>query len=154
MIISKWIKVIILGLLLLCASGCETYTNSQPGDYRSMAYQDAVNAGIDPDLFVKQINQESGFNPNAISPAGAIGIAQFMPQTAASLGIDPYNAEQSLNGASHLMASYINKYGDYRKALACYNAGCNRLEWAMENCSYYYWCLPTETERYIDTITS
>lgn len=117
-----------------------------------MAYQDAVNAGIPADKFVKQIDVESGFNPSAISPAGAIGIAQFMPQTAAGLGIDPYNAEQSLNGAAQLMSRYTANYGSYQKALAAYNCGTNCLNRALQNCSYYYWCLPLETERYIDNI--
>src|SRR5207302_10286331 len=47
----------------------------------ALARQDAQNVGLSPDVFVRQINQESGFNPSAISPAGAIGIAQFEPST-------------------------------------------------------------------------
>lgn len=145
-------KTALLALLLLCLCGCETYTSSQPGDYRAMAYQDAINAGIPADKFVKQIDVESGFNPNAISPAGAIGIAQFMPETAQGLGIDPYNAEQSLSGAAQLMARYTANYGDYRHALAAYNCGTYCLNKAMQNCSFYYWCLPLETEGYINKI--
>jgi len=53
--------------------------------YVAIARQDAINAGISPDYFVRQINAESGFNPRAVSPSGAIGIAQFIPSTAASL---------------------------------------------------------------------
>ncbi|HKV01676.1 MAG TPA: transglycosylase SLT domain-containing protein, partial [Ktedonobacteraceae bacterium] len=51
--------------------------------YVAIAQQDAIAAGIPPDYFVRQINTESGFNPNAVSPAGAVGIAQFLPSTAA-----------------------------------------------------------------------
>jgi soluble lytic murein transglycosylase-like protein len=53
-------------------------------DYHKLARQDATNAGINPDLFERQINQESGFNPDAVSPAGAIGISQIMPSTASN----------------------------------------------------------------------
>ena len=57
--------------------------------YVAIARQDAINAGISPDYFTRQINLESGFNPNASSPSGAVGIAQFLPSTAAGLGINP-----------------------------------------------------------------
>jgi soluble lytic murein transglycosylase-like protein len=90
-----------------------------------------VNAGIDPDLFERQINQESGFNPKAISPMGAEGISQFMPDTARGLGIDPWNASDALKGAAQLMARYTAKYRDYSKSLAAYNAGTDALEKAM-----------------------
>ncbi len=144
--------VLLLLLTLVLLSACDNYQSGS--DYRSMAWNDAVNAGISAQLFVKQINEESGFNPSAVSPAGAIGIAQFMPDTARGLGIDPWNAEQSLSGAAQLMGRYVAKYGDYSHALAAYNCGTGCLNRAMQNCSYYYWCLPGETERYIDIITS
>lgn len=150
----KLVKVAFLTMILLCFCGCETYTSSQPNDYRSMAYQDAIAAGIDPDLFVKQIDQESRFNPYAVSSAGAIGIAQFMPDTASGLGIDPWNVDQSLRGSAQLMSRYVSIYGDYKHALAAYNCGTGCLNRAMQNCSYYYWCLPTETEVYISKITA
>ncbi len=80
-------------------------------DFVSLARQDALNVGFSPNVFVRQINQESGFNPSAISPAGALGIAQFEPATAASLGVNPWDPVQSLQGASRLMASYIRQFG-------------------------------------------
>src|SRR5437016_8151137 len=93
-------------------------------DFVSLARQDALNVGFSPNVFVRQINQESGFNPSAISPAGALGIAQFEPATAASLGVNPWDPVQSLQGASRLMASYIRQFGgDIDKALAACNAG-------------------------------
>jgi soluble lytic murein transglycosylase-like protein len=150
----KLVKVTFLTMILLCVCGCETYTSSQPNDYRSMAYQDAVNAGIDPDLFVKQIDQESRFNPYAISPAGAIGIAQFMPDTASGLGIDPWNVDQSLNGAAQLMSRYAAKYGSYKMALAAYNCGSGCLQNAINNYGYWWWGIPLETRDYINKITA
>jgi murein DD-endopeptidase MepM/ murein hydrolase activator NlpD len=95
-----------------------------PGDLIDQARQAAINAGIDPEIFTRQIQQESNFNPNAKSPAGALGIAQFMPATAQGLGIDPMNAAQSLVGAAQEDARRLQQYGgDWAKTLASYNAG-------------------------------
>jgi soluble lytic murein transglycosylase-like protein len=131
-------------------------TTHQPhttNDYVSLARQDATAVGISPDLFVKQIYQESGFNPQAQSSVGAEGIAQFMPATAAGLGIDPWNPVQALQGAAKLMASYVSKYGSYDKALAAYNAGPGQLVSAVERCgTSWQSCLPVETQHYIAVI--
>jgi len=127
---------------------------SQAGqDYPTIAREDAQAAGISPLLFVRQINEESGFNPNAVSPAGAIGIAQFMPTTAAGLGVNPWNPYASLQGAARLMASYLKRYGDYAKALAAYNAGSGRVAYALSRCGVQWRaCVPVETQRYIRII--
>lgn len=127
-----------------------------PGSqYVAIARQDAINAGISPDYFVRQINQESGFNPNAVSPAGAVGIAQFLPSTAAGLGFNPYDPVAALNGAAHLMANYNHNYGgNYAKALAAYNGGPGAVQNAVNGCGEANWmnCLPGETRNYIRTI--
>jgi len=122
-------------------------------DYVSLARQYATEFGISPDLFVRQINQESGFNPNAISWAGAIGIAQFMPATAAGLGVNPYDPVDALRGSASLMASYVNQYGSYAKALAAYNAGPGAVQYAV-NAGGANWqaYLPSETQHYIAII--
>lgn len=119
--------------------------------YVNLAWQDALNVGIPPDAFVRQINAESGFNPNAISPAGAIGIAQFMPGTAADLGINPYDPVSSLRGAAGLMAHYMAWYGgNYAKALAAYNAGPGTVQWAVYRGGWYWRAyLPYETRLYL-----
>lgn len=146
--------IYIIPVLSACdvTTGADSYNNSSSIDYRSMAYQYAVDAGIPPDKFVKQIQVESGFNPHAVSSAGAIGIAQFLPSTASGLGINPHDPVDSLKGAANLMGRYQTNYGDYPHALAAYNCGTGCLAKAMLNCSYFYWCLPRETERYIDMI--
>lgn len=96
----------------------------QAGDLIDQTRQAATAAGIDPDIFARQINQESGFNPQAGSGAGAQGIAQFMPATAQGLGINPLDPSQALPAAAKLMKSYLDKYGgDWSKALSAYNAG-------------------------------
>ncbi len=119
--------------------------------YVAIARQDAINAGIPPDYFVRQIYAESGFDPNASSPAGAVGIAQFEPGTAAGLGINPYDPIQALSGAARLMASYAIQYnGDYAKALAAYNAGGGNLDNAVSACGAGWLnCVPAETQNYI-----
>ncbi len=123
-------------------------------DYPTIARQEAQTAGIPPLLFVRQIDEESGFNPNAVSPAGAIGIAQFMPTTAKGLGINPWNPYDSLHGAARLMASYVKRYGgDYAKALAAYNAGSGWVRRAVARCGVgWQACLPVETQHYIRII--
>jgi len=119
--------------------------------YVAIAQQDAIAAGISPDYFVRQINSESGFNPNAVSPAGAVGIAQFLPGTAAGLGINPWDPIQALRGAARLMANYARQYGgDYAKALAAYNGGTGTVQNAVNNCGANWLnCLPGETRHYI-----
>ena len=119
--------------------------------YVAIAQQDAVAVGIPPDYFVRQIEQESGFNPNAVSPAGAVGIAQFLPGTAAGLGINPWDPIQALRGAATLMANFARQYGgDYAKALAAYNGGTGTVQSAVNNCGANWLnCLPGQTRHYI-----
>lgn len=126
---------------------------SQPSDYHSLAYQDAINAGIDPTLYQRQINEESGFNPSAVSSEGAIGIAQIMPATAQSWDVNPWDPVASLSVAANHMAWYQGHYGSFAKALACYNAGTAALDSAMARYGASWQIgLPAETQRYIMAI--
>ena len=122
--------------------------------YVTLARQDAMAAGISAEIYVRQINQESGFNPAAVSPAGAIGIAQFLPATARALGVNPFDPIQSLKGATQLMAQYVHHYtGDYAKSLAAYNAGPGAVQWAVaRGGSNWMTFLPAETQNYIRII--
>jgi soluble lytic murein transglycosylase-like protein len=97
-------------------------------DFRAVARQAAISAGLDPVIFERQIEAESGFDPAATSPAGARGIAQIMPTTAQSWGVDPSDPVASLHAAAHHMARYVRKYGNYPMALAAYNAGPGAVE--------------------------
>ena len=95
-------------------------------DYQLAASRAARRHGIRPDIFQKLIAQESGYDPKAVSPAGARGIAQFMPGTAQAMGVDldDGRAADDLDGSARLIAKLLKKYGgSYRKALAAYNAG-------------------------------
>ena len=96
--------------------------------YSGAASAAAQKYGLNPVAFVRQIGQESGFNPSAVSRAGAIGIAQFMPDTARGLGVDPTDPYASLDAAARLMRQYLDKYGNYATALAAYNAGPGAVE--------------------------
>jgi soluble lytic murein transglycosylase-like protein len=122
--------------------------------YQTIARQAARHYGLDPNLFVRQINQESGFNPRAVSPAGAEGIAQFMPATAASMGVDPWNPTSALYGAARLMSSLKHQFhGHYGQALGAYNAGSGAVQYAIRvGGSRWYFYLPAETRHYISAI--
>lgn len=79
--------------------------------------------GVPAEIITAVMRQESGGNPNARSPVGALGLMQFMPGTAKGLGIDPLNPEQAiLGGAKHLAGLYA-KFGKWSDAIAAYNAG-------------------------------
>ncbi|HEY3992842.1 MAG TPA: lytic transglycosylase domain-containing protein [Ktedonobacteraceae bacterium] len=129
-------------------------SSSANNTYWNIAWNAAVNAGIDPNLFERQINQESGYNPSAVSPAGAEGIAQFMPATASSMGVNPWDPTSALNGAASLMAQLSNQFGgNYAQALAAYNAGPGAVQYAINaGGSNWYAYLPAETQNYVTTI--
>ncbi|MBS2038968.1 lytic transglycosylase domain-containing protein [bacterium] len=81
--------------------------------------------GLDPLLIESMIRQESGFRPDAVSPAGAQGLMQLMPETAQLVGVsDPFDAKQNVAGGSQYMAWQMQDFGgDLSLALAAYNAG-------------------------------
>ena len=89
--------------------------------WQSRAAFYAQKYGVDPRIFNAQIRQESGYDPNAVSHAGAIGIAQIVPRW--HPGVNPRNPEASLNYAARWMSQLHNKYGNYRDALSVYNSG-------------------------------
>lgn len=122
--------------------------------YIGVAHQDALDAGIPPTYFIRQINMESGFDPAKKSLTGGEGIAQFTPAMAHQLGIDPWNPIESLHAAAQLMARYSKTYGgDYAKALAAYHANPDQLDHAVSACGEKWRdCLPTDTRSYIQAI--
>jgi soluble lytic murein transglycosylase-like protein len=84
----------------------------------------AAKNGIDPALLRALVRQESGFDPAARSGAGATGLTQLMPGTAASLGVDPTDPAQALDGGARYLRQQLDRFGgDERLALAAYNAG-------------------------------
>jgi soluble lytic murein transglycosylase-like protein len=101
-------------------------------------------------FFTRLIQQESGFNPHTVSSAGAQGIAQFMPKTAASRGLsDPFEPLSALAASGKFLAELVGQFGNLGLAAAAYNAGPKRVQdWIAKRGK-----LPAETQNYVRTIT-
>ncbi|HEV3322008.1 MAG TPA: lytic transglycosylase domain-containing protein [Solirubrobacteraceae bacterium] len=98
--------------------------------YAPLIEQAAARYGIDPSLLYGLIEQESGFDPSASSSAGAQGLTQLMPSTAASLGVtEPLNPTQSIEGGARYLSQLLHQFaGNTTDALAAYNAGPGAVE--------------------------
>jgi soluble lytic murein transglycosylase-like protein len=98
---------------------------SGSGPYDNLIEEAAARNGVDPAVLHGLIQQESGFDPNSQSSAGAVGLTQLMPSTAASLGVsDPRNPTQSIEGGARYLGEMMQKFGgNVSDALAAYNAG-------------------------------
>ena len=103
--------------------GDGSYDGAYRGPFLDMARNAALKHGVPVDLFLKLVQQESGWNPAAISHAGAIGLAQLMPQTAQLLRVDPTDPEQNLEGGARYLKQQYREFGTWKLALAAYNAG-------------------------------
>jgi hypothetical protein len=164
---------------LIGPASCRTTEPPTMSPWLAVAHSDAQKYQIDPLVFDWKIWQESGFNPNVHnSSAGAIGIAQFMPDTAAGMGIDPRNPDQALDASARLDAAHLHQYAQqarqlashyggwsarygYALALAAYNAGPGALRSAWDQAFASDWpsspwawlgLLGGETQRYIPNI--
>jgi hypothetical protein len=118
-----------------------------PAQFRAMILRAAAHWNVSAALLAGQEMAESGFDPNAGSPAGAAGIAQFMPGTAASYGLkNPFDPAEAIDAEAHLMADLIHQFGSPELALAAYNAG----PAPVEACH----CIPAypETQAYVTRI--
>jgi hypothetical protein len=106
--------------------------------------------GLPAMFFVRLIWKESRFNPEAISPKGAQGIAQFMPGTAADRGLDdPFEPESAIAHSASLLADLKAEFGNVGLAAAAYNAGAERVQAWLEGRS----SLPAETVGYVAFVT-
>jgi hypothetical protein len=118
-----------------------------PAAYRPTILAASIRFKISAALLAAQLKQESGFDPRAVSPAGARGIAQFMPGTAAAVGLrDPFDPTQAIPAQAKLMSGLLRRFGSVQLALAAYNAG----EGNVAPCG----CVPAfpETRHYVATI--
>ncbi|MCG7492608.1 lytic transglycosylase domain-containing protein [Thalassobius sp. Cn5-15] len=93
------------------------------GPFLDMARSAARRHNIPETMFLKLVQQESGFNAKAVSPKGALGLAQLMPATAKTLGVDPRDPYENLEGGARYLAEQYRAFGSWRLALAAYNAG-------------------------------
>lgn len=101
-------------------------------------------------FLTRLIWQESSFRSHVVSPAGAQGIAQFMPRTAAERGLsDPFDPEAAIPKSAELLADLKKRFGNWGLAAAAYNAGAGRVNSWINNGGY----LPTETRDYVVRIT-
>lgn len=118
-----------------------------PAQYREPILRSAAKWGVPAALMAGQLMAESGFDPNAGSSAGAQGIAQFMPSTAAAYGLtNPYDPVAAIDAQGHLMSDLLRQFGSPELALAAYNAG----PAPVEACH----CIPPypETQAYVTRI--
>jgi hypothetical protein len=129
--------------------GGTTLPSFVPARFRDPLVDSAAKWNVSAALLAAQLMAESNFNPFAESPAGAEGIAQFMPGTAASYGLaDPFDPVEAIDAQAHLMSDLIRQFGSPELALAAYNAG----PAPVEACH----CVPAipETSAYVTRIVA
>jgi soluble lytic murein transglycosylase-like protein len=128
------------------ADALPAYEGTYQGPLLTPARAAARRHDIPEDLFLRLITQESGWNPNARSPKGALGLAQLMPATAQSLGVNPHDVAQNLEGGARYLRTQYDRFGEWRLALAAYNAGPEAVK--------KYGGIPpyAETEHYVKVI--
>ncbi len=102
---------------------------TSPADVGKIVSEAGARHQVDPDLINSVIRAESGFNPTAVSPKGAQGLMQLMPQTASQLGVsNPFEPASNVDGGTRYLSELLRQYhGDLVKALAAYNAGPQRV---------------------------
>jgi hypothetical protein len=118
-----------------------------PAKFRAPLLAAAARHDVSAGVLAAQLMAESNFNPNAVSAAGAQGIAQFMPATAAAYGLrEPIDPMAAIDAQARLMAELLGRFGSVELALAAYNAGPG----AVESCG----CIPSypETQAYVARI--
>jgi soluble lytic murein transglycosylase-like protein len=118
-----------------------------PPRFAPMIARASQHWGVGAALLAAQLYAESNFNPNAVSSAGAQGIAQFMPGTARTYGLrDPFDPAAAIDAQAHLMHDLLAQLGSVPLALAAYNAGAGRVKACM--------CVPPipETQGYVARI--
>ena len=127
-------------------------------DMAEMVLAKAKKYGIDPNIAMRMVRQESQFNPKAESNAGAAGLTQLLPATAKEMGMSPedrYDPEKSLEGGFKYLNKLRNRYGgDYEKALAAYNWGQGHVNkhLAKNDGTLNRTGLPKETAQYLNKI--
>jgi soluble lytic murein transglycosylase-like protein len=109
-------------------AGIPRYTGRYRGEYIGHAREAARRHNIPEDLFLRLVQQESGWNPAAVSHKGATGLAQLMPGTAQLLGVKIDDPRQNLEGGARYLRMMHTRFGNWQHALAAYNAGPEAVE--------------------------
>jgi len=104
------------------------YSGRYKGQYLEAAKSAARKHGVPEDLFLRLVQQESGWNHVAVSTKGATGLAQLMPGTAELLNVDINDPEENLDGGAKYLRRMYDRFGDWKLALAAYNAGPGAVE--------------------------
>nr|WP_074218884.1 lytic transglycosylase domain-containing protein [Rhodovulum sp. ES.010] len=105
-----------------------SYNGAYRGEFLDHARAAARRHGVPEDLFLRLVQQESAWNPQAVSHKGAIGLAQLMPATARRLGVNPRDPRQNLDGGARYLRTQYDRFRSWRLALAAYNAGPEAVE--------------------------
>jgi hypothetical protein len=114
---------------------------------------EAQRQGVDPNLAIEVATVESSLNQNAVSSAGAIGIFQLEPATAAQLGVNPYDPTQNIQGGIAYLRQMLAQFGDLATALAAYNCGPGCVQKLQANYgSNWLAYAPGETQSYVAKI--
>jgi hypothetical protein len=142
-------------LVSICGLGWATAVRADPpqpaakrliGRVCDLIEAHADQNGLPKDFFARLIWKESRFDPNAVSPVGAEGIAQFMPGTAKMRGLaNSFDIDQAIPASAKYLAEMKTAYGNLGLAAAAYNAGGNRLSRWLNSGGF----LPMETESYV-----
>ena len=122
------------------------FTGTYNGEYIEVARAAARAHGVPEDLFLRLVQQESGWNAGAVSVKGATGLAQLMPDTAMALGVDIDDPAANLDGGARYLRMMYDKFGTWKLALAAYNAGPGAVE-EHDGIPPY-----AETENYVSAI--
>lgn len=124
------------------------YTGAASGLKVNVPYANLFSAagakyGVSPALLAAVAHNESSFNPNAHSNAGAVGLMQFMPGTAKGLGVNPLDPASAVDGAARLLVGLYRQFGSWNLALAAYNAGSGNVRKGY---------IPATTSRYVSAV--
>jgi Transglycosylase SLT domain len=132
------------------AAGTKAVVQRSKREICDTLVESAQSSSLPIPFFIRLLLQESDFKPDVVSRAGAQGIAQFMPETAATVGLDnPFDPLQAIAASARLLRNLVRQFGNLGLAAAAYNAGPRRIQdWLARKGK-----LPQETQHYVKTIT-